>query len=105
MDVIEVNEGNFDSEVKGSNKTVLVDFFATWCAPCSAMAPVVKEIADEYPEYKCCKVNVDSSPSLANNFNVMSIPTFIVFKGGVISEQYTGATSKDALLSMLEEAK
>ena len=93
---------NFKSEVLESDLPVLVDFWASWCGPCRMMGPVVSEIAEEKKGVlKVGKVNVDEQESLAAQFNVMSIPTFILFKNGKAAAQRTGAMSKEDLLKSL----
>ena len=83
MSVISLNEKNFEEEVLKSTKPVLIDFWASWCGPCKMMSPVIDEIADDLKgEVKVCKINIDEEQSLAVKYNVMSIPTFIVFKNG-----------------------
>lgn len=100
MSVLHVNKDNFES-VKNSEKTVLLDFFAEWCGPCRMVGPIVEEIANEYPQYLICKINVDEEPELANMFGVASIPTLIVLKGGKIVNQAVGAKPKEFIVSML----
>lgn len=102
MAVIQLNKQNFEQEVLNSRDVVLVDFFATWCGPCKMMAPVLDEIAEEYPQYKICKVNVDEEQELAEQYNVMSIPTFIVFKNGNVVNQTLGAKPKNQIIEMLK---
>ena len=102
MSVLNVTKDNFEQEVMQSDKTVLVDFFATWCGPCRMVSPIVDEIAAEHPEFKIVKVDVDTEPELAQKFGVMSIPTLIVIKDGKIAEQSTGAKPKAQILAMLQ---
>jgi thioredoxin 1 len=93
---------NFKSEVLDSKLPVLVDFWATWCGPCRMMGPVVSEIAEEKNgTLKVGKVNVDEQESIAAQYNIMSIPTFILFKDGKPSAQVVGGRSKDDLLNSL----
>ncbi len=101
MAVIEVNKDNFDAEVLQSDKTVLLDFWASWCGPCKMIAPIIHEIADEHPEIKVCKVNVDEEQELALKFDVMSIPTLFVVKDGKIVNTSMGAKPKNQILEML----
>lgn len=75
MSVIQLNEENFQSEIKNYAGVALIDFYADWCGPCKMVSPVVDEIAEEHPEFKVCKVNVDEASTLASEFSVMSIPT------------------------------
>ncbi len=101
MSTIKINKDNFIKEVLNSEKPVLVDFWASWCGPCRMLSPVVDKIADEHPEIKVCKVNVDEEESLAEKFNVMSIPTLLVFKNGTLAKQSVGVIPEKAILSMI----
>ena len=101
MPVINVTKANFD-EIKSSEKPVLLDFYADWCGPCRMVAPFVHEIAEENPQYVVGKINVDDEPELAMAFDVMTIPTLVVLKGGEISNQVSGVRPKAQILSMLE---
>ena len=92
---------NFDQEVLRSDKTVLLDFWATWCGPCRMVAPILEEIAGERPDIKVCKVNVDEQPELASRYRIMSIPTLMVVKNGQVVNQAVGARPKSQILSML----
>ena len=101
MSVIKVNKDNFDAEVLASEQTVLVDFYADWCGPCRMVSPIVDQIAEEHPEYKVVKVNVDDDSELAIRFGIMTIPSLFVFKGGQIASQSVGAKTKAQILAML----
>lgn len=101
MSVINIKQENFNQEVLGSDRTVLVDFWASWCGPCRMLSPIVDEIAAEREDIKVCKINVDEQPELANQFQIMTIPTLMVFKGGQVVNQASGARPKNQILSML----
>lgn len=101
MAVIELTKENFESEVLNSDKTVLVDFWASWCGPCRMLSPVVDEIAEENTAIKVGKVNVDAEEELAMRYGIMSIPTLIVFQNGAIKTQSMGVQPKAAILDML----
>ena len=101
MSVIKVDKNNFESEVLNSEKKVLLDFYADWCGPCRMVAPIVEDLAEEHPEYKVCKINVDEQPELAVKFQVMSIPSLFVMENGEIVNQALGAKTKAQLLDML----
>ena len=101
MSAININKNNFENEVLNSDKTVLLDFWASWCAPCRRVVPIVEEIADERRDIKVGKINVDEEPELANKFSIMSIPTLVVMKNGKIVQQVSGSRPKNAILEML----
>lgn len=102
MSVLKITKENFENEILKSQKTVLLDFYADWCGPCRMVSPLVDQIAEENPQYLVGKINVDEQPELAQQFNVMSIPTLVVIKDGKIKEQSAGARGKDQILEMLE---
>ena len=101
MSAININKNNFQNEIMDSEKTVLLDFWAPWCAPCRMVVPVIEEIAGERPDIKVGKINVDEQPELASKFGIMSIPTLVVMKNGKIVQQVSGARPKNAILGML----
>ena len=101
MSAININKNNFQSEVLISEKKVLLDFWAPWCDPCRMVVPIVEEIADERPDIKVGKVNVDEEAELASRFGIMSIPTLVVIENGKIVNQTMGAKPKDEILAML----
>ena len=102
MKEINLTNETFKAEVLESDKPVLVDFWATWCGPCQMLSPVIAEIAEEHPEIKVCKVNVDSEMELASQFNVMSIPFVAVFKNGNLTASSVGYQPKENILNLLK---
>jgi thioredoxin 1 len=103
--VMAFTDANFDQEVLQSDIPVLVDFWATWCAPCKAIAPLVDTVADEYAgKVKVGKVNVDENQATPGKFGVRGIPTLILFKGGVVVDQIVGAVPKSQLDALLAKA-
>lgn len=103
--VVEFTDDNFDEEVLQSSTPVLVDFWATWCAPCKAIAPVIDQLAGDYAgKIKVGKVNVDENPATPGQFGVRGIPTVILFKDGQIVDQLVGAVPKNQLESLLQKA-
>ena len=101
MTAININKDNFQNEVVNSDKPVLLDFWAPWCAPCRMVVPIIEEIAGERPDIRVGKINVDEQPELASEFSIMSIPTLVVMKNGKIVQQISGARPKNAILEML----
>lgn len=97
-------DDNFEQEVLKSDKPVLVDFWAAWCGPCQMMGPIVEELAEELKDkYKIGKLNVDENRGTAAKYNVMSIPTLIIFKGGEVVKQLVGVQAKENLKEELEK--
>ena len=101
MATIIITKDNFENEVLKSDKPVLLDFWSSWCGPCRMVSPIVDEIAEEHPEIKVCKVNVDEQPELAEKFQVMSIPSLFVVKDGKVTNNSVGAKPKNQILTML----
>ncbi len=100
---VEFTSSNFQNEVLSSDKPVLVDFWAEWCGPCKMIGPVVEEIHNEYlGKAVIGKLNVDENPDIAMNYSVRSIPTLLIFKGGVIVDKIVGAVPKSQLTKQLE---
>ena len=98
MEVLKITNQNFEDEIINAKTTAIVDFYADWCMPCKMMSPIIDEIAEENENIKVGKINVDENQELAMKYNVMSIPTIIIFKDGKIHKQFVGVTSKQDLL-------
>ena len=96
-----INTDDFEEEVIKAEGKVLVDFFATWCGPCTMLAPVLEQVADSKPEVKIVKVDVDEEPELATRYKVMSIPTLMVFEKGEVVKKSLGVISKAELLDLI----
>ena len=102
--VIEVSDSSFEVDVLQSDRPVLVDFWAAWCAPCRMLAPTVDAVAEKYADSaRVVKVNVDDNPSISQRYGIKGIPTLILFKGGKEEERVVGATSKEAISRMIEK--
>ena len=102
MNVVHVNKDNFQEVVLNSDKTVLLDFWASWCGPCRMIAPALEEIAAEREDVLVCKVNVDEESELAMQFGVTSIPLLVVMEDGKIINQSVGVKPKSAILDLLD---
>jgi thioredoxin 1 len=102
--LVEFTDQNFEQEVLKSDKPVLVDFWATWCAPCRMIAPTVEGIAAEYAgRAKVGKLNVDENMSVTSRYSIKGVPALLVFKNGQVAEQLVGVSSKDAIVKMLDK--
>ena len=101
MGIIELTEETFDAEVLQDKKFVIVDFWASWCTPCRMLAPILEEIADEYPNIKVCKLNVDDAPNIAERYGIMSLPALLFFDSGEIINESIGLVSRARVLSFL----
>lgn len=102
MSVINLDSKNFEEEVLNSEVPVLIDFWATWCGPCRMMAPVVEEIANEVGEKaKVCKLNIDENKDIAEKYDVMSIPTFLIIKNGKVAATTVGVQPKENIIKLL----
>ncbi|MGB8451642.1 MAG: thioredoxin [Anaerocolumna sp.] len=102
MGVLKITKSNFEKEVLHSDKTVLLDFWASWCGPCKMVAPIIDEVAEETKEaVKVGKINIDEEGELAEAFRIMSIPTLVVVKDGKVVESSVGVKPKNAILSLI----
>ena len=103
-DVQQVTDASFDSDVLKADVPVLIDFWAPWCGPCKAIAPVVDELAKDYAgRLKVVKMNVDDNPNTPSKYGVRSIPNLLVFKGGQVKEQIVGAVPKAVLVKAVDQ--
>lgn len=103
MNVLILEENNFEEEVLKANGKILVDFYADWCGPCKMMAPIIEEIVEEVKEtVKVGKVNVDNNQELAIKYDVMSIPTIMIFENGKAIKTFIGVTDKQEILDVLK---
>ena len=101
--VYEFTDENFEEEVLKSEKTVLVDVFATWCGPCQMMSPIIDEIAEEMGDkIKVGKVDSDENPEIADKYEIMSIPTIMIIKNGQVVKTFIGVTDKNKILEALK---
>jgi thioredoxin 1 len=104
MDIITLSEQNFTAELKNAKIPVLVDFWAGWCGPCKMIAPVVEEIAQDYGErMQVAKLNVDENPQISEKFEVLSIPTLILFQDGNEVTRFTGFRPKQDLVRLIDQ--
>ncbi|MBO5730916.1 MAG: thioredoxin [Treponema sp.] len=102
MSVLKVTKEMFETELKTTDKVVMLDFYADWCGPCNMVAPLVAELAAENPDYCIGKVNVDDEPELARQFGVTTIPTLVILNKGEVVRQSIGALPKDKLEAFLK---
>ncbi len=105
MSIINLTKDSYNNEVMETEKVVVIDFWATWCGPCKMMAPVVEEVAKDYPDVKVCKVNVDEEPELSNAFKIVSIPTIVVIKNGEIIDSVVGYRPKEDIEKIIKLVK
>lgn len=97
-----ITKDNFENEIVKADKPVLVDFWASWCGPCRMLSPTIDEIAEEHPEIKVCKINIDDEAELAIRHGVMSVPTLMIFKNGEVAQTAVGVRPKDEILDLLK---
>jgi thioredoxin 1 len=103
-EVAEVTDQNFEAEILNSDKPAIIDFWAEWCAPCRAVAPIVKELAEQYgDQVKVAKMDIDSNPSTPGQYGIRAIPTVLAFQGGAVVEQLTGARPKADFEEMVKK--
>lgn len=103
-EIREINDDNFEAEILKSDKPSIVDFWAEWCAPCRAISPIIKELADKYGDrVNIVKMNIEDAPITPGNYGVRSIPTILAFKDGVVIEQLQGARPKADFEAMAEK--
>lgn len=105
MSIINLTKDSYHNEVMETEKVVVIDFWATWCGPCKMMAPVVEEVAKDYPDVKVCKVNIDEEPELSNAFKIVSIPTIVVIKNGEIIDSVVGYRPKEDIEKIIKLVK
>lgn len=100
--IVEVNEQTFGTEVLGSSRPVLIDYWADWCAPCKQLGPIIDELSDQYSSIKFCKIDTNANPTLAARQGVMSLPTLQVIVGGQVVQSVQGGKTKSAIITMLQ---
>lgn len=102
MEALIITKDNFQAEVLDAKGTVLIDFWASWCGPCRMLSPIVDQIAEEHPDIKVGKINVDEEPELASQFDVMSIPMLVVFKDGQKVNESVGLIPKEKVAELIQ---
>ncbi len=102
MSIVNITTDNFENEILNIDKTVLLDFWATWCGPCMMISPILNEISEENPDIKVAKINVDENPDLAAKFGIISIPTLFVVKNGKVVNKSEGLMPKEQILALME---
>jgi thioredoxin 1 len=103
MAVVNLDKNNFEAEVLKGKGVVLVDFYATWCGPCKLTGPIIDQLADEIKNVKFVKVDVDQNQELSSQYQVFSIPTFLIFKDGQVVNQFVGAMGKEGFLAEIQK--
>ena len=101
MKAMNITKNSFEQEMIRSEQKVLLDFWAPWCGPCKLVSPILDQIAQERPDIKVCKVNVDEEMDLARQYRVLSIPTLMVIQDGQVAHKMTGARGKEQILAAL----
>lgn len=104
MAVAQIDKNSFDGEVIKSKGFVMVDFFATWCGPCKMTSPIIDQLSEEMKNVKFVKVDVDQNQELASQYQIFSIPTFMVFKDGQVVNQFVGALGKEGFVAEINKA-
>lgn len=105
MAVEEITDEQFENEVEKAKGIVVADFFAVWCGPCQAMAPIIDKVAEDLKEAKFVKIDVDKNPKSSNKYGVMSIPTIFIFKDGQVKDQITGIADENSLKEKVKKAR
>jgi len=103
MTVIHLDKNNFETEVLKNKGVVLVDFYAPWCGPCKTTGPIIEELAEEMKEVKFVKIDVDQNQELSSQYQVFSIPTFLIFKDGQVVNQFVGALGREGFLAEINK--
>lgn len=101
MNTLTITDENFEQEVLKADKTVIVDFYADWCGPCKMQSPIIEQLANENPNVKVGKLNVDENPNTAVKYDVMSIPTILIIKNGQVEKEFVGLTDKEEILKSI----
>lgn len=101
MSVLHITKENFEQEILQSEKPVVLDFFASWCGPCGQLSPIIDRLAQEHPELKVAKVDVDSQKELARKHKVFSIPTLVIYKNGEIAGRHTGVLPLEEIAALV----
>ncbi len=104
MSIEEINEKNFEEKVLKSNIAVVIDFWAGWCGPCRMFSPIFEELAKDYKNIGFMKVNVDENETIARKYNIMSIPTTMLFKGGKVKASIIGAVPKESVKKWIDDS-